>query len=276
MSGNELVTTNYQVAPITELSQDDLADILNIRYDRVRFPGAGGLAFEIPTGDPDNPDTAREIEGVIIHSHATSAVWFSSSPDGSEPDLRSDDGITQAVTPEVIEKTKTLNLPAPHADLATDPYHQWGSGPLVGRSPRGKAATEKRRLYIVRSGEILPIILDLPAMSIAPFTDYRLKRVVMKQLNLAGVVTRIGLERAKSGNGEHFSRAVFTLAGVLDPTAAAQMVASGEALKQHLNRIPVEPVVAASGVGTPEVVSEFETAFDATETASDFDAPEVI
>ena len=47
---------------------DDLAEViaeemngLTIEFDRVRIPSGGGLAFEIPGDDPDNPELAKEI-----------------------------------------------------------------------------------------------------------------------------------------------------------------------------------------------------------------------
>lgn len=230
---------HFDIPELTNINTDELSDILDVGFDRVGFPGAGGQTFVVPGLDPNEPDSLRTISGVIVWSHPASALWFSKDPDGSEPDVRSYDGVTQIITAEALNKATRMELPEPLVNVKDCPYNQWGSAHLVGGSGAGKAVTDKRVLYIIRSGEVLPIILDLPAMSIRPFKDYRAKRIIVKGLSLAGVITRIGLEKVANKAGQPYSRATFALEAVLAQEQASMMFEYQEMLRQRALRLGV-------------------------------------
>ena len=79
---------------------DDLAEViaeemdgLSIEFDRVKIPSGGGLAFEVPGDDPDEPDMKKEIVGVIVDQHAVNAYWaVKYSGQNNPPDCSSMDG----------------------------------------------------------------------------------------------------------------------------------------------------------------------------------------
>ena len=48
---------------------------LQLSFPRVKIPSGGGLAFEVPGDDPENPDTEKEIIGVIVDHHPVNAYW---------------------------------------------------------------------------------------------------------------------------------------------------------------------------------------------------------
>ena len=53
-----------------DFSSDEIAEdadgLQMMSFQRVKIPAGGALQFEIPTEDPDNPDYARTLEGVIL------------------------------------------------------------------------------------------------------------------------------------------------------------------------------------------------------------------
>lgn len=61
---------------------EDADGLQMMSFQRVKIPAGGQLQFEIPTEDPDNPDYARTLEGVILYNHARRTLW----PEGSEYD----------------------------------------------------------------------------------------------------------------------------------------------------------------------------------------------
>lgn len=68
-----------------DFTSEDLADDmegLRLSFTRIKIPGGGHLQFEIPSGNPDVPDYAPYLEGVILYSHNSNAYW----PEGSEYD----------------------------------------------------------------------------------------------------------------------------------------------------------------------------------------------
>ena len=68
-----------------DFGNDDLADDmegLTLSFPKVKIPAGGSLQFELPTGDPENPEYVRFLQGIILFHHASGAYW----PEGMEYD----------------------------------------------------------------------------------------------------------------------------------------------------------------------------------------------
>lgn len=127
---------------------------LRLSFPRVKIPGGGSLQFEIPSDDPENPDYTKYIEGVILYNHDTCAYW----PEGSEYD--------DNVTPLCSSVDGKTGYGAPGGVCATCALNQYGSV----EKGKGKACKNMRNLYILRSGEHMPIDLQLNTVfSVLPF-----------------------------------------------------------------------------------------------------------
>ena len=46
---------------------------LTLSFPKVKIPAGGSLQFELPTGDPENPEYTRFLQGVILFHHASGA-----------------------------------------------------------------------------------------------------------------------------------------------------------------------------------------------------------
>ena len=58
--------------PEGEFTQEELAedmDGLQMSFPRIKIPAGGGLVFEFPSDDPENPDFAKTLEGEIGRAH---------------------------------------------------------------------------------------------------------------------------------------------------------------------------------------------------------------
>ena len=77
MAKNELmVVENFALAingEIADIMAEELDGLGEIPFDRVKIPSGGGVAFEIPGDDPDSPDLAKEIAGIVIDHHPVNA-----------------------------------------------------------------------------------------------------------------------------------------------------------------------------------------------------------
>ena len=176
-------------------SADDMAedmDGMELSFPRVKIPGGGVPQFEMPGEDPDHPTYVAELEGVILYNHAANAYW----PEGEEysdstpPQCQSMDGKRGSGDPGLL--------------CATCGYNQFGSGPKGS----GKACKNQRMLYILRSGEFMPLQLALPPTSLKPYKNFFNAVFALRNRPVYGSLVNISLKRASS-NGYDYSVAVF-------------------------------------------------------------------
>lgn len=151
--------TTFQIPQLLDgddFTSEDLADDmegLRLSFTRIKIPGGGHLQFEIPSGNPDVPDYAPYLEGVILYSHNSNAYW----PEGSEYD---DD------QPPLCQSFDgKVGYGEPGGTCADCVLNQFGSD----GNNKGKACKNMRMLYLLRSGEYMPIQIALPPTSLTPY-----------------------------------------------------------------------------------------------------------
>ena len=179
----------------SDFSSEDLADDmdgLQMTMQRVKIPGGGNLQFEIRSDDPDNPDYERKLVGVILYHHLANAYW----PDGSEYD--------DNVPPFCQSFDGKQGYGEPGGVCTTCAFNLFGST----ANGSGKACKNMRQVYLLRSGEYLPLQLSLPPTSLRPFNDFMNLAFVARRRPSYSAIVEIGLKRAESG-GYTYSVATF-------------------------------------------------------------------
>lgn len=179
----------------SDFSSEDLADDmegLQLTMQRVKIPGGGNLQFEIRGDDPDNPDYERKLVGVILYHHLANAYW----PEGSEYD--------DNVPPFCQSFDGKQGYGEPGGVCAACAFNQFGST----ANGSGKACKNMRQVYLLRSGEYLPLQLSLPPTSLRPFNDFMSLAFVARRRPSYSAIVEIGLKRAESG-GYTYSVATF-------------------------------------------------------------------
>ena len=179
----------------SDFSSEDLADDmegLQLTMQRVKIPGGGNLQFEIRSDDPDNPDYERKLVGVILYHHLANAYW----PEGSEYD--------DNVPPFCQSFDGKQGYGEPGGVCAACAFNQFGST----ANGSGKACKNMRQIYLLRSGEYLPLQLSLPPTSLRPFNDFMNLAFVARRRPSYSAIVEIGLKRAESG-GYTYSVATF-------------------------------------------------------------------
>ena len=200
-------------------------DGLQLSFPRVKIPSGGGLAFEVPGDDPENPDTEKEIVGVIVDHHPVNAYWQDKYAGGNNPpDCSSMDG---KVGMDQDGNRKPCN---------SCPMNEWGTA----EDGRGKACKNMHRVYILREGEMLPLLLTLPPTSLKNLSDYLGLRVITKGLRSYGVITKVSLKKAQNAGGINYSQAVFSLAGKLSPEQTKAMAEYSQAIKSITRQLAVD------------------------------------
>lgn len=189
---------NFELTEFSPDMKDMIAEELdglgNIPFDTVKIPSGGALAFEVP-GDGEEPDMVKEIVGVVVDNHSVNALWMNDfTGERQSPDCSSFDGrVGTSLTGDVR-----------YCDDC--PFNQFGSG----KDGIGKKCKNMRRVYILRSGDLLPILLQLPPSSLTAWKDYVAKRLVIKGKRPWQVLTKVTLKKEKSAGGIAYSQAVFT------------------------------------------------------------------
>lgn len=183
-----------------EFSNGELAedmDGLTMSFPRIKIPAGGVLQFEIPNGDPQHPDYRPTLNGVILYNHASCAYW----PEGDE---YNDD-----VPPLCSSVDGKQGYGEPGGTCATCTLSQFGSA----SNGRGKACKNMRVLYLLRSGEFMPLAINLSPTSISPFREFLNQGFVFRNRATYGSLVEIGLKRQTNPEGKDYSVATFKRLG---------------------------------------------------------------
>lgn len=209
----ELKVNDEFVAAVTE----ELEGLGTLMPDMVKMPSGGGLAFEVPGEDEDSPDVEKTITGVIVAHVPMNAYWKEAfDGENTQPDCVSYDGKTGVDASGAQKACKNC------------PLNQFGSG----ADGYGKACQNKHRLYIMRSGSIIPLMLTLPPTSLKSFRMYIQRSLIGRgYMHTWEVITEIGLKKEKSAGGIEYSAATFKRVGVLTPEQKEEARKMGETYK---------------------------------------------
>lgn len=176
--------------PEGEFTQEELAedmDGLQMSFPRVKIPAGGALMFELPSDDPENPDYVKNLEGVILFNHPNNAYW----PEGSEYD--------DSATPLCSSVDAKQGIGEPGGSCVSCALNQFGSA----AEGNGKACKNMRVLYLLRSGEIMPLQVTLPPTSLKPFREFMNQSFMLRRRATYGSVVQIGLKKMSNGKDDY-------------------------------------------------------------------------
>lgn len=251
-----LVPSSDEISSLME----ELSDLDRIPYGRIKIPSGGGKSFQVFNPGEDDSDDEKVIEGVIIMSHNTNGYW-PDAYDGTKnpPVCQSGDGETGiwATTGEV-------------RTCKDCPYNQFGSGvDNKGNPSQGKACKNMRQVYILRRGDIFPMVLTLPPTALGAFAGYRVKVTMSLRKKMNAIMTRITLKTAQSATGVAYSTPVFEAVGALDKTDAAAVAAYAAEFIKSAVRVSAADVQPEQPVQEFVEVSDADVPFDVPSAAPD-------
>ena len=200
-------------------------DGLQLTMQRVKIPGGGNLQFEIRGDDPDNPDYERKLVGVILYHHLANAYW----PEGSEYD--------DNVPPFCQSFDGKQGYGEPGGVCAACAFNQFGST----ANGSGKACKNMRILYLLRSGEYMPLQINPPPTSLRPFNDFMNLAFVARRRPSYSAIVEIGLKRAESG-GYTYSVATFRKVRELEGEGLAAVKSYAANFKEQVKSLLAQRV----------------------------------
>lgn len=199
-------------------------DGLRPTFEHIKIPAGGGLAYEVPGDDPESPDTVKEFSAVVLYHHPINSYYKEKYNGGNTPpDCGSIDGKTGI-------ESETGECKA----CADCPLAKFGSG-----ENGGMACKQKRRIYLLREGEILPVIMTIPTGSLPEFTKY-ITRLVAKGNRANSVVTKFTLKKAQNSTGIAYSQVVCSVDRVLTPDEKKNISAMTEQVKALAGTVSIE------------------------------------
>ncbi|MPM37041.1 hypothetical protein SDC9_83646 [bioreactor metagenome] len=191
---------------------------LSLSFERIKIPSAGSTVFELPAIDGGEPETVKEFTGVILYHHPLFAYYRDKYAGGNEPpNCGSLDGVTGEGDPG--------------GACAKCRYNQFGSG-----EGGGKACKNRRRIYILREGEVFPVLLSLPTGSLKEFTRY-IQRLLSRGKKSLAVVTRFSLKKAVNTGGIAYSQAQFNIERVLTEAELAAVSNLAAQVKEYAKHV---------------------------------------
>lgn len=214
---DNFVTTNNN---LSEALGEEMAG-LSITFDRIKVPSGGGLAYEVPGDNPEEPELEKEFDAVILYHHPMLSFYKEKYNGSNEaPNCSSINGVV-GIDRDSGEIRQCKDCP----------LNMFGSG-----ENGGKACKAKRRLFILRKGEALPVIFTVPTSSVGDFSKY-IMRLVSKNKKSNQVVTRFSLKKAQNSSGITYSKVVVNVARDLtdeEIKSMESMSAQVKAIAQNL------------------------------------------
>lgn len=196
-------------------------DGLNVAFDTVKIPIGGVTMFEMSTDNPEETESVKEFSAVILHHHPMRAYYKEAYTGGTNP-------------PDCGSFNGLLGIGEPGGNCADCLFNEFGTG-----ANGAKACKERRRLYLLREGDIFPLILSLPTGSLKPFSRYLMRCLPRWGASNAGV-TRFTLTKAINSGGIVFTKAQFQMERKLTENEF-QLVASLSEQRRELSRdIPAD------------------------------------
>jgi hypothetical protein len=194
---------------------------LDVQLDKISFPASGSTTFFAPSEDSDELEEISEFSAVILFHHTLRTHYKGAyTGEKSPPDCMSLDGETGEGDPGGVCRTCPMN--------------QWDTGPNGA-----KACKVRRRVFILREGEIFPMLLSLPTGSLRELTRY-LKRMMTKGRKSNSVVTHFSIRKAANTKGAPFPQAAFRIERLLTPEEIKPIEQMSEQMKAYSQQIGFE------------------------------------
>lgn len=212
---------------------------LQLTFPRVKIPGGGVLQFELTSDDPERPQYIYELEGILLFNHPANAYWQEGEEydDNSPPQCQSVDGKIGYGTPGGLCDSCGFNA-----------FGSAGNG-------RGKACKNMRTLYLLRSGEFMPLQVSLPPTSLTPYKNFYNAVFGLRRRPIYSSIVQIGLKRA-SNNSYDYSIATFRKVRDLSGEELAEVKTYADSFREQIkNTLAGQAAAMELETGTVEVGS---------------------
>lgn len=224
--GTDLVTLKPEQYPaltpeVAQTIRENMAgeSVSPADLSRIKVPAGGGKSWALPDGD-----AAKTITGILVHITRRRAYWANPDPTGDPPNCSSSD--------------MEIGQGDPGGPCEACPCNVFGSAKKPdGSEGRGKACKEKKLLFMLREGQTLPDVVEIPPASLGALRQFQLKMGVPYW----AMVTRLELREEKNKDGIKYAEVVPVKVGILGADQANAIRAYAEQLSSVFEAVTITP-----------------------------------
>lgn len=182
-------------------------------FERIKVPSGGGLAWTITDMETGQQMPAVEVIGIPIFFRDQKAFWELAFDDPNSikgpPDCASNDTIVGFGDPGVAAQLTPDKQGFLCATCGNNRFNT-----AKGGTQRGKACRDVRMMFILREGDLLPILIPVPPTSLGVVRQFMMK-LSSRGIIFHNAVCRFSLVSDKSSNGAPYSKVTMELLGTL-------------------------------------------------------------
>jgi len=203
LSNYLVVTTDVNVGELVSSNLGGEGITFN-DLERIQIPTGGGTSW-IKTDDEGNEDEVKELEGIILTTKVIRSYWKDAyTGGGTPPDCSSEDNITGSGEPG--------------GECGICKWNKFGT--KNDGQGKGKACAERRLLFMVMEGSLLPTVISVPPTSLENAKKYLIGLSTKPPfVKMHQIVTRLTLTTDKSQDSIRYSKVAFTKGPTLDENA---------------------------------------------------------
>jgi hypothetical protein len=200
-----------------DFKNDILSELngLGLEFEKIKMPAGGGLMFEVP-GEDGELEPIKEFSGIILHHHPVFVRYAGKYSGNNSP-------------PECISYDGVIGHGNPGGECEHCQYNQFGSGD----DGKGKACKNCQKLFILREGELFPLVLLLPRGSREGFRKFITNTFSKTKKRCFQYVTRFSLRKATSQDNITFSQTQFARDRFLTEAELPLVAAYAEQIKVY-------------------------------------------
>jgi hypothetical protein len=197
-----------------QLIKENLGDekLSPLDLARIRVPAGGVTVWTIPTVEGETH--VEEFVGIVLKTKTTRQMWYAPFGEGEKS------------PPDCVSEDAMRGIGDPGGPCLSCKYNQFGSIRLQkgkeADTSKKKLCQEKRMIYTILEGQILPHVVVAPAMSLKTSRKY-LVGMTSGLNRLHSVYTRFTLEKGTNPQGIDYCKILMNKVGDVehkDETAA--------------------------------------------------------
>lgn len=231
---------------IAEIIEENLggAEIQPNDLPRVKIPAGGATTWQIDT--PEGPVSTPTLAGVLVKFQNIRGYWKSRKVTGSPPDCSSQD--------------MRVGVGDPGGACKTCPLAQFGSAPPADGEDesRGQACKQRELWFLLREGDLLPLVVSLPPTSLKAARQYR-TNLTSANTRLTQVITELTLE-ARSGPEGPYSVVVPKLSARLTDEYAVLAREYAKQMREMLTSVAADVAATGEDAGGPSDAVDLDAA----------------